>query len=331
MAFLVDVNTNQYCFLYAHHSFGRLTYAVDTVLVHPLISKHHAIIEWLNESWFIRDISRNGSWLNGTQLVENTRYPLKLGDKIHFGDPEHGAFWMADLSPPADLLLPVDALYNSDLGNQAIYLDRYNLLPNEQQPQVVLAFDPNVQQWGLEDPNHYAGVFRVFKEHDTVEFAEQVWRLQLSHRENETELRVSSPSTSLQLNFIFDLSADEETTHLRLQIPHQSIELFARSHHYLTLTLARYRFVDAQQNLSLADQGWVYPEQLMKDLGMDISHLNIQIHRARKQFVDSTNQLFDAQTLIERKAGKVRFGGSMFQINKAQTLECQLPISGSNP
>ena len=98
-----------------------------------------------------------------------------------------------------------------------------------------------------------------------------------------------------------------------------------RSHHYLTLNLARYRARDAQKGLDVSQQGWVYAEQLEKDLGIDSCYMNIQIHRARKQFADALEHLCDVRQLIERKAGKLRFGGTKFQILKGQQLECQLP------
>jgi hypothetical protein len=53
-----ELNTLSY--LNAYHCFGRSTTNVDTVILASEISRLHAIIEWANEQWLIRDISSNG-------------------------------------------------------------------------------------------------------------------------------------------------------------------------------------------------------------------------------------------------------------------------------
>ncbi len=333
MAALIDANTGNSCFLHAHHSFGRLTYAVDTLINQPRISKHHAIIEWHNDSWHIRDLSRNGTWLNDTKLKQNNRYQLNLNDKISMGDPDNQLFLVANLNAPCDLLIPVGAKVSSE---QTVALSRYHLLPNEQHPEVVVFIDPAEQQWCIEhfeqqqnphqnqqenqDQHHNV---TPLNEHDVIEFGGQKWQLKLSHLETPTEQFEPLRHQLDELNFVFDLSFDEEVTELRLITPEDTIEFYARSHHYLTLNLARYRASDAQNGIEPQKQGWVYPEQLMKDLGLDISHLNIQIHRARKQFSDVLHGLCDAQSLIVRQAGKLRFGGSLFSVYKGHKLECE--------
>ena len=322
MAFLVNTQTNQRCFLYAYHSFGRLPYGVDTLVEHPGISKHHAIIEWHDNSWTIRDISRNGCWLNQQKLPKNSRYPLtKIGDTLCFGDPSNALFVIAQLSPPTDLLINLQ--HNGDDGEKTIELNQYHLLPNEHQPEVVLRFDTPKQQWRIEYCYQSSASQSALNEHDVIEFGGQSWRLHLS-RFDTTEC-LNSPHSIDELNFIFDLSLDEETTELRLQTPEQVIDFKARSHHYLTLHLARCRAADALKGVDNPMQGWVYPEQLLKELGLDISHLNIQIHRIRKQFCDALVGSCNDQALIERQAGKLRFSGSMFKIYKGRQLECQLP------
>ncbi|MCJ8272569.1 MAG: FHA domain-containing protein, partial [Psychrosphaera sp.] len=201
-------------------------------------------------------------------------------------------------------------------------------LPDEQTPEVVVFIDPTEQQWCIEHLGEHFNQeeqhnVTLLNEHDIVEFDGQKWQLRLSHLATPTEQFEPLRHQLDQLNFVFDLSFDEEVTQLRLITPEDTIEFYARSHHYLTLNLARYRACDAQNGIEPQKQGWVYPEQLMKDLGLDVSHLNIQIHRARKQFTDVLHGLCDAQSLIVRQAGKLRFGGSLFSIYKGQQLECE--------
>jgi hypothetical protein len=75
--------------------------------------------------------------------------------------------------------------------------------------------------------------------------------------------------------------------------------------------------------LESSDQGWIYADTLAKNIGIDINYLNIQIFRARKQFADIFSGQISAEDFIERRAGKIRFGGRYFKIEKGQAVECQ--------
>ena len=52
-------------FICDFHRFGRLAHSVDTLLNYPEITRIHAVIEWVEPHWYIRDLSKNGVWLNG--------------------------------------------------------------------------------------------------------------------------------------------------------------------------------------------------------------------------------------------------------------------------
>ena len=69
MATLINNQTQQSCLLQPHHSFGRLQSSVNTLISDAYISKVHAFIEWNDEHWLLRDVSSNGTWLNGSKLA----------------------------------------------------------------------------------------------------------------------------------------------------------------------------------------------------------------------------------------------------------------------
>jgi len=86
--------------------------------------------------------------------------------------------------------------------------------------------------------------------------------------------------------------------------------------------LARYRSEDTAKMIDKLLQGWVSIDKLTNDLGFTESHVNIQIHRARKQLADKLKDLgLSGPMLIERKKGQVRFGASNFKIFKGKDLE----------
>ena len=67
----------------------------------------------------------------------------------------------------------------------------------------------------------------------------------------------------------------------------------------------------------------VLPETARKmaaELGLDSTHMNIQIFRARKQLADVLPDALGQQCLLERRGGKIRFGCEKFKIYKGDQL-----------
>ncbi len=118
----------------------------------------------------------------------------------------------------------------------------------------------------------------------------------------------------------FHVSADEESTQLLLHANDSVIDLKVRSHHYLTLNLARQRADDARLARTPAVQGWVPAEVISQSLGLDLCHFNILVHRARKQFSDHINSMVP-DVLFERQGGKIRLATPKVEIHKAGQLE----------
>lgn len=319
MAYLINQHHQSRIYLRDYHSFGRLAYSVTTFLAFPKVSRIHAVIEWLDDHWSIRDLSTNGLWLNGTKCTKEQSYTLKKNDLLCFANLEEASFKVKDISPPQDLLLCLD-----DKGTHvvdALPLQPYNLLPNEEQPQMVLFFDGRLKSWQLENLQSEEASQRLLKEQDSFVINTRQWRLQtLQHVQHTEELPVDTLSIN-DLLFDFDLSQDEETTELNIVVEDKTFSLELRTHHYVTLLLARIKFQDIGKQLPEEEQGWIYTDVLAHDLGVEVNHLNILIHRARKQFSEAFSGYLDASQFLQRKAGKLRFGGVQFRINKGAKQE----------
>lgn len=123
----------------------------------------------------------------------------------------------------------------------------------------------------------------------------------------------------LQIKFI--VSLNEEHVTLSLSNGHCAIDLGERTHHYSLLVLARQRLRDAERGLDLSSQGWIEADQLSHSLGIDTSHLNIHIFRARNQFKQALYLLDSKHELIERRRCELRFGLFSFQIIRGSTME----------
>jgi len=326
MAYLLNHQAQSRCYLYAYHSFGRFAYSVDTLITNPCVSKIHAVIEWKNDHWSIRDLSSNGTWLNHNRLTKEVPLRLKVGDIIRFSDNEELSYQVEELSPPADILLPMtDSNTEQHYAERsAIALQPYHLLPNEQSPEIALILHQFTGQWSIEYVNEPQLEPRLLQENDVIEFSNQRWQLQLSHLEDNTELSASPQLEISDLFCVFELSLNEEITKLKVKSPQETTNLHTRSHHYLTLSLARYRVEDAEKGLPSTEQGWVNTDRLLRDLGVDMAHLNIQIHRSRKQFADMLTNVHNADNVIERQLRQVRFACPAFEIYKGHQLESSL-------
>ncbi|MBE0455879.1 FHA domain-containing protein [Pseudoalteromonas sp. KG3] len=319
MAYLLNKDSNECCFLYAHHSFGRFQYSVDTLVNDLSVSKIHAIIEWLNGKWYIRDLSLNGTWLNHKRLQKDSAEELHIGDKIYFAGNSQVTYVVKDLSAPVDQLVKLDAQQKKT--TETIVLNNYHLLPAEQ-PEWAIIYQPNSGQWYLESLHDDEFTTReMLQDNSVISVANEQWVFLSSHLEVDTQVSSVPQLYINELDFIFNLSLDEETSELKIHHHNKDVDLHVRCHHYLTLNLARYRAADAKKGVLPANQGWVNTEQLVKDLGVDMRYLNIQIHRARKQFSEVLTNVHDAENIIERQLRKVRFAGASFMIYKGCELE----------
>lgn len=125
----------------------------------------------------------------------------------------------------------------------------------------------------------------------------------------------------------FSVSRNEEHVAATLHTRGAALDLGMRAHHYCLVTLARKRHADAQAGYDNASQGWIDLEILAQMLGLDLSHVNVQIHRARMQFGAVLTP--GSPELVERRRGGVRFGSMPFRIVRADSLECQSPLSAA--
>jgi len=318
MAALIDVQTQTNVLLQSHHSFGRLKSAVNTYVSEPYVSKVHTFIEWNGEYWIIRDVSSNGTWLNGKKLAGDHIAKLHEGDAINLGSKSGYGLNVADLKPPCDCLIPVDHI------SDAIELEYFHLLPYQKSHQMVLSYDNNTYSWWQEIlAESFDEPLKKFELNDQeyLDIDGKTWQLQINRTLDDTvQLRPSVTSLD-QLSFIFQTSLDEETTQVFIQSGEQQTDLLVRSHHYLTLTLARQRIKDINAGADESEQGWIYAELLAKGLGMDACHLNIQIYRIRKQFVDALNNSCESNNIIERKGGKLRLASTAIRIVKGDEIE----------
>lgn len=321
MAYLLDVAAENYFPLAPHHTFGRLATSVDTHIDKPYVSKLHAAIEWNGSHWRLKNLGLNGTWVNGESLNQGDTRELAINDDIHFADQNDPGFKVINLAAPADMLWPLDGR----LPNiEPIYLSRYHLLPDADQPELALFYNEQTQQWHQEALSQRGENEQpALNDGDMVQFSNSHWQLVRAQIYGPTEAKASRHINDYE--FIFTMSMDEEITQLELR-HQQTLDLAVRTHHYLLLQLARHRARDAERGLDKRSQGWVYADQLAAELGLDATHMNIQIFRARKQLADCLPDAQGQQCLLERRGGKIRFGCEKFTVYKGEKLTLKSPL-----
>ena len=323
MAYLFDIATHTNIPLAPHHTFGRLASSVDTRIDKPYVSKLHAAIEWNGAHWQIKHLGLNASWVNNEALAQGDIRKLNVGDVIQLAEIKDPGYKVVDLTPPTDMLWPLTL---NDTKIIPIHLSRYNLLPNAQHPELAIFYDEKEQRWVRESIT--SNQDESLEEHKTyplsqrqvIHFAGRRWQFIWAKNYGITELHSERQPQLNDYIFDFDLSLDEETTQLRLQKNKDIIDLGIRSHHYLLLQLVRHRAADIVNGVQSSNQGWAYTDQLSSELGLDSTHINIQIFRLRKQIADSLPNVEGQNTIIERRGGKIRFGGENYKIVKGDEI-----------
>jgi hypothetical protein len=316
MAYLRNLQTNEKLHLLSHHTFGRRSDSVDTFIDQPEISKIHAVIEWNSQSWEIRDLGRNGTWLDQQKLPAAKNIQLRTGQIINFSNQKNNSWKVENTDAPANLLL---GLNNCSITEQ---LSHYHLLPNSTAPIAAIFFCDTRGEWILEsNTDDYINDScneTIISHNSHIAIGDYKWKLFLNAEQQPTLDIIDQQSSIDQVAFHFDVSLDEEHTQLKLGHQYETIDLGERSHHYLLLHLARLKAEHANQGVDNKSQGWINNEQLAKELGIDVSHINIQIFRARKQIAD---EFPGATDLLQRRRGEVRFNCSKASISKGDRVE----------
>ena len=309
MATLKNNVSGESCLLKVNHVFGRDAERCDTLIQDAYVSRVHAMIHFNGGQWNLLDQSSNGTLLSGTLLRHGEHAPLREGDLIRFGKAVDGTWEVADLSDPVDTLWPIRP------PARPILLEFSQVLPGDITPSISVTRSAN-GEWLCDD----AGSPRVLHHGDVVTAGKLSWRLEMARNDQTLALIAPPALAGPPARIEFAISLNEEHVHAVLHTRGGAVDLGERAHHYCLATLARLRFADAQAGYESGSQGWVEMPELSRMLGLDVAHVNVQIHRARAQFAALPGD--GKVELIERRRGSVRFGNIAFRVMRGEQPEC---------
>lgn len=256
------------------------------------VSGQHATLRFTGDGWELRDLgSRNGTFLDGVRLPAGEVRRLAPGAVIGFGQASD-AWEVEDLGAPAARVVPA--------GGDPVWLEADLLaLPSPDDPRATILRDGN-GCWQLErvdQPNI------TLTDGSRFELEGITWQFFCPAVVQPTSA-LGSPRVIKDLGLEFLVSRDEE--HVELQALHGGARhhLGDRARNYLLLQLARCRLDDHEAGRPSPSCGWVDQEQLLDDLRIPSTQLNVDIYRIRRQFASPPLELQDSAQIIERRREK---------------------------
>lgn len=262
------------------------------------ISSLHAQIVWDGSGWYVQDLnSRNGTFVDGKRVSGGQPVPIEEGATIALGSPAL-CFQLANASAPR-------LMATAETGVVVLAEADMLCLPTLEASEVSVFCDGRMR-WVAESD---AGVHPL-EDQELVIAGGHAWRISLPAPASKTrEAKAEGQPSIYDLNLTLFVSRDGEHVTAKVTQGSTCVELEYRAHLLLLLELARARLSDADQgHLPASEHGWVYRDHLMKALGLDASHLNIWMYRARQQLAKA--KVSGAGSVFERRpgTGQLRIG-----------------------
>ncbi|MGC4092583.1 MAG: hypothetical protein QM756_32825 [Polyangiaceae bacterium] len=237
------------------------------------------------------------------RLEVGKAYAVVEGAELAFGS-EAELWSMPDAKPPEAMAIPLDGGAPITPENDVIGL------PTSDSPQASIFRDVD-GLWKLET---LEGDRVVLDSHKPFQVAGRPWRFASPEILGPSSSSLmSSSDTPVALRFT--VSRDEEHVELRAVHGDLVVDLGARQHNYLLLTLARARRDDEKNGFADAACGWIHQEDLLSQLHISSTQLNIDVFRIRQHF--ARVGLPGVVNVIERRPRnkQLRLGFALFEID----------------
>ncbi|WP_437964281.1 FHA domain-containing protein [Sorangium sp. So ce260] len=302
MGTLKDPTTGACVTLGTRCLFGRHP-ACDVRVDEPRVSGEHASLHWMGDRWELRDLgSRNGTFLDGRRLSPGERVALVRGATFSLAGPG-AAFVLEDADPPgAAARCEASGEFRAASGGILA-------LPDEDRP-LASVFEDSGGHWVVETGSEV----RPVADGEVIHVAGLGFKIELPRSAAETWQSEGGGLVLEAIHLRLSVSADEERVRTTVVAGGQETTLPLRTHHYLLVTLARAWLGGGDK--SIAQRGWVDRDVLCRMLATDANKLNVDVHRARKQFAALGIQ--NAAGIVERRAGtgELRIGVRSVEVTR---------------
>lgn len=259
------------------------------------VSKEHAVLSWSAGGWTVRDLgSRNGTFSNGLRIEPGEECRLERGSELRFG--RKSRWLVTDTDPPPLSAQTVDE-------GEPLWVSGAQMLAFQAGEELRASVSRDQQGcWLLESDRQVA----IVRPGETFVLDGRRWRLNAPSYEPSTE-SVEAGLRIVDSRLSFMLSAGR-LTRVRVLSGAQTLDFTARGHHHLLHALAVLRLAAVEEGVADHEAGWMSHAELRERIGSSRNHVNVNVHRARKQLEEAG--FVDAACLIERRhgSGKLRIG-----------------------
>lgn len=251
----------------------------DLVLDEGAASAHHAVIQWIDRQWTVRDLaSTNGTWVRERRIKPGADVPLTLGTSLAFGDPRV-RWWVMSLDPPG---LFAESLID---GDRVDAHDGVLGLPSNDDPRVMVF--PGYPDWVIEDE---AGS-RPVGDRAVVVVDGVPWRLAVPESlEGTAGLVITRSDVRMRVSGTLDSPQVEIHRRNRWE------RLRTASCDRLLWLLARERTQDRRPHEG--DRGLTHVDLVASELSVEPRSIDVYVHRLRNRL--GQRGIHD---LIERRSG----------------------------
>jgi hypothetical protein len=297
MATLRHLRTDADVALAARHVIGR-SRSCQLQIDAGEVSATHAEIAWDGRAWHLRDLgSRNGTFVAGQRIPPGKQVALDLGTEIGFGAPD-SQYRFVDDSAPRLIAFGPDQVRVAE--------DDMLCLPSPDEWEVMIFCDSD-GRWVIETVEGT----RPLKDEECVVVGGRPYVVHLPGGVLATRDVEALGEDALDRGVLELLvSRDGEHVDVCLRSDVRVYPIESRAHVFLLLALARARLADAgAAQLPESEHGWMYREELMKELAIeDPQLLNLWVFRARQQLAQL--KLRGASKVVERRegTGQLRLG-----------------------
>ncbi|MBX3234364.1 MAG: FHA domain-containing protein [Labilithrix sp.] len=265
----------------------------DVVIARSSVSGRHATLTWTTSGWVLKDTSTHGTLVNGA-LVRGFAQPLAKGDELTFVEVDE-VWVLADDAPPGLVLTPEVEEHpvihvEHEVGLRA--------LPSESSPEVTIL--QLGDGWFVEDE---AGNRRRILDGGSIELAGIAYRASVP-RVLVTTAEPENPASPFALDtarFEIAVLRGEDEAELTIRSGAQEKTVKPSRPLYLLAYLAEQRIRATED-----EGGWLPTDLACRDLGVDRTILNVDVHRIREA-VKATG-LIGGANVVERRPSQIRIG-----------------------
>ena len=287
--------------LSARHLIGRAP-TCALCIDDPAVSGYHAELTWNGEAWTVQDLgSRNGTAIDGRALPRGEHATLSVDGELVLA--EKVRFALVDASPPTLIAI-------GPQGELREAAHELLCLPSDELPELTLFRELDGRWWVETDSDT-----RALGEAEHLVAGGVSWRVHAPISVAATrEAGAAGLLSGQTLRFV--VSRDGEHVELTLEHGGGTMPIRYRSHHTLLVELARRRALDIEQGqLPESECGWIYQDEILRDLKIEVGRMNLWIHRARQQLLSLGVR--DGESLVERRPGssQLRLGVSRVRIS----------------